>query len=802
VSPQDADPSGPGSYVLYWMHNALRAHENPALDVAICLARQNGLPLLVYHGLSEDYPYSSDRYHAFILQGHRDVQRELAQRGIDASFHLQRDGDRGPHLRTLTRKAAVLVTEEMPVQPLSGWMERLVSKTSTPIAMVDCSCVVPIPLVSKAYTRAFEYRNATKELYADRISMPYTEQPVDCAMYDGQLPFQPLDLQHASLPDLIAQCKVDHSIAPVSDTPGGSRAGYARWEQFKESGLDEYSQRRNDASVHEGVSRMSAYLHFGMVSPMRIAREAAERGAEKYLDELLIWRELSFHFCHHNIDIIDSIDALPTWAQQTLQQHTSDPRQATYGWEKLARAKTEQPLWDACQRSLLKHGEMHNNVRMTWGKAFLHWASTPARAMRLTMDLNHRYALDGRDPSSYGGVLWCFGQFDRPFSPERPVTGTVRQRSCEEHQQRLDLQRYCRVVDRPIAAKLPKVAVIGAGVGGLICARTLSDHGLDVTVLEKSNKVGGRLATRELSDDLTADHGAQYFTAKDQRFTRYVHSWIQQGLVEPWMGRIVELKSGGEVVEEKLGMPRFVGVPGMNSIAVHLASELSIQHGVHAQRLDAQPDGRWRLIDDQQQEVGIFDTVIANCPAPQALPLVDQSDFAKKVAAVEMRPCWALMVVANSLSSLPFDGAFVNEGPISWISRNDRKPDRGGTACCVVHANPQWSQQHLDASPQSVLQPLLDAFETTIGQPVCDLEFKQIHRWRYSIASNPLDDECLWDPTTQLGACGDWCAGSRVEGAFLSGMAMAGAVLRHWTIDRPGYQAPHTKQMSLLAEDA
>ena len=144
----------PGRFVLYWMHNALRAHENPALDAAICLARQNGLPLLIYHGLSEDYPYASDRLHAFMLQGHRDVQRELTDRGIVAAFHLQRQGQRGPYLRNLTRAAACLITEEMPVQPLVGWMERLVATCKTPVATVDCSCVAPVNLLDRAFTSA------------------------------------------------------------------------------------------------------------------------------------------------------------------------------------------------------------------------------------------------------------------------------------------------------------------------------------------------------------------------------------------------------------------------------------------------------------------------------------------------------------------------------------------------------------------------------------------------------------------------------------------------------------------------
>ena len=254
---------GPGEFVLYWMHNALRGHENPALDVAICLARQNGLPLLVYHGLSEDYPYASDRYHAFILQGDRDVQRELRERGVNPVFHLQREGNRGPHLRDLVRRAAVLVSEEMPVQPLSGWIDRLATRTKTPIACVDTSCVVPASLVSETHTRAFEFRNATSQLYDQRVGQTYSEQKVDCEIHDGPLPFEPLDLQDVCLASLIGRCKIDHAIGPVADTPGGSRCGYARWEDFKKHRLSRYDDNRNDASIHGGTSRLSAYLHFG-----------------------------------------------------------------------------------------------------------------------------------------------------------------------------------------------------------------------------------------------------------------------------------------------------------------------------------------------------------------------------------------------------------------------------------------------------------------------------------------------------------------------------------------------------------
>ncbi|TWU59481.1 Deoxyribodipyrimidine photo-lyase [Rubripirellula tenax] len=792
----DQTVHGPGEFVLYWMHNALRAHENPALDVAICLARQNGLPLLVYHALSEDYPYASDRFHSFILQGQRDVQRELSDRGIASHFHLQRDGDRGPHLRDLTRRAAVLVTEEMPVQPLVGWLERLTIRTTTPIAMVDASCIVPLPMVGRSFERAFEYRDATKHHYAARTHLPYDEQPVDVEMFDGPMPFVSMNLQDACLSKLIGQCRIDHSIAPVIDTPGGSRAGYARWEAYKAGGLARYADRRNDAADHDGPSRMSGYLHFGMVSPLRLARQAnalaaTTPGAKKYLDELLIWRELAFHFCFHNADRIDLLAGVPDWAQKTLQQHAGDDREKNCSWETLSRALSGDPLWDACQRSLVKHGELHNNVRMTWGKAILSWACSPGRALQLAIDLNHRYSLDGRDPSSYGGILWCFGQFDRPFQPESSIYGTIRTRDPKQHLQRIDLAKFQSVVDRPISPHASRVAVVGAGIGGLIAARTLADHGVEVSIFEKSAGVGGRIATRrsEVSgESVTFDHGAQYFTSRDPRFRRYVQSWIQDGVVEPWLGKIVELGPSGHIVGEKTGTPRYVGAPTMNHLAKHLANDLSIHLRTTVSRLDRQPDGRWTIVGDDGQLIGDFDKVIVNCPPLQAKAIVsDHSPIAAKIDEATMNPTWALMLAADGLNDLDFDGAFINEGPLSWIARDSSKPKRktsGDNHAWVLHASSQWSAANVDRDANEVQKELIQAIETATGRSVGNVTLAMPRRWLYAIPATTLDCDSLWDGDAGIGVCGDWCGGPRIEGAFLSGMSVVGSLLRQITIDR------------------
>ncbi|MEO0815401.1 MAG: FAD-dependent oxidoreductase, partial [Myxococcota bacterium] len=328
----------------------------------------------------------------------------------------------------------------------------------------------------------------------------------------SDLPFVPVDIESVAISELVAHCRIDHAVAPVPHTRGGSTEGYARWEGFKARGIRGYGRTRNDP-LRDGVSRMSAYLHYGHVSPMRLARESKALKADKYLDELVTWRELAYTYCYYESDL-DTADALPSWARETLKAAERDPRPALLSWESLARAQTGDALWDACQRSLLVHGELHNNVRMTWGKAFLKWTPNVSRALELCLDLNHRYALDGRDPSSYGGILWCFGQLDRPFSPAQPILGVVRPRPTEQHAKRLDVRAYAAKTGRPLIHKPPRVAIVGAGMAGMSCARTLADHGVPVTVFDKGRGPGGRMSTRR-AEPHVFDHGAQYFVARD-----------------------------------------------------------------------------------------------------------------------------------------------------------------------------------------------------------------------------------------------------------------------------------------------
>jgi deoxyribodipyrimidine photo-lyase len=211
-------------------------------------------------------------------------------------------------------------------------------------------------------------------------------------------------------------------------------------------GLRNYAEDRNDPNKPDAVSRLSPWLHFGNLSIHEVLLAARDAGPSeqyaKFLDEALTWRELAHNFCHFNPKHRTTA-GIPAWAQEQLRSHESDPRPHRYTMEEMEQARTGEELWNAAQRSYLRDGWMHNYMRMLWGKTVLQWTANAAEALRVLEHLNNKYALDGRDPNSYGGIMWIFGKFDRPFY-RRPIYGTVRYQSLRAAKDKFDVGEYCR----------------------------------------------------------------------------------------------------------------------------------------------------------------------------------------------------------------------------------------------------------------------------------------------------------------------------------------------------------------------
>ncbi len=286
------------------------------------------------------------------------------------------------------------------------------------------------------------------------------------------------------------------------------------------------------------------------------------------------------------------------------------------------------------------------------------------------------------------------------------------------------------------------------------------------------------MATRRTDDGMSFDHGAQYFTVRDERFKRSVRSWEQDGLVGVWDGKIRALREG-QLVEGEANTERYVGTPTMTAVCKHLAAQIDVHLGCEIERL-GRDNKRWRLVDKLGGVHAGFDVVIVSAPAPQSTRfLAPARQLADLAGSVTMEPCWAVMAAFDGHLPTPFDGAFVHESPLSWVASSSSKPARPrNVECWVLHGSPAWSREYAEAAPEEVNERLLEEFWRVTGLGPVPPRHTAAHRWRYALPPEPLERRCLFDDDCGLGACGDWCSGPRVEGAFLSGLAAAECVLR------------------------
>ena len=327
-----------------------------------------------------------------------------------------------------------------------------------------------------------------------------------------------------------------------------------------------------------------------------------------------------------------------------------------------------------------------------------------------------------------------------------------------------------------------QVAVIGAGIAGLSCATALQQAGCLVHLFDKSRGVGGRMSTRR-ADDWQCDHGAQYFTARDSDFHAEVMRWQQAGAAALWDPTLQVIEANGNRPVAST-LQRFVGTPRMTSPAALLAQPLALTTGCTIVQLQGTDDGRWNLLSHEHGALEPrFDAVMLALPSPQAATLLQAASLlqatqpapglgalAQLAIDATMSGCWTLMLRFAVAPDLPYDAAFINHGPLRWICRNNSKPGRSGQETWLLHASAEWSSAHLEQDADSVAALLLQAF-AQLGCPAPDAW--TAHRWRYAQPQPALDHGCIWDAAIKLGLCGDWLNGGKVEGAWLSGRALA-----------------------------
>ena len=435
-------------YVLYWCQSARRPRDNLALETALAHADALSLPCLFYEAIRADYPYASDRFHTFVLEGAKDTARALRARGVAYAFFLPRTKDEARGVvAKLAERAAIVVTDDAPTF-IADHAARAARRVGCRLVAVDDNAVVPLALFPKQEHAARTIRPKMHKVL-DAWLVPLDERaPKKAPRARLDLPFDPVDVERADVPSLVAACAIDHGVFPVRETRGGAEAAEERLQRFISRRLTAYGADKNDPA-RDATSQLSPYLHFGMISARRVAlavREAAAdhagaaEGAATYLEQLVIRRGLAFNFAARQPKHA-SYDAVPDWAKATLKAHERDARPAILSIDELEDARSPDPIWNAAQLELRARGVIHGYLRMLWAKLVLTWTRTPREAFDALVRMNDRYALDGRDPDGYANIAWCFGLHDRPW-PERPIFGTVRSMTSRSTASKMDLEGY------------------------------------------------------------------------------------------------------------------------------------------------------------------------------------------------------------------------------------------------------------------------------------------------------------------------------------------------------------------------
>jgi len=427
--------------VIYLMTRDYRAEDNWALLYAQKTAKESKQALLVAVPVAADYPDASDRQVSFLTAGLIDTHEKLNALGIPMLVNEEPSVE---NVTALARETAAgtLICDFNPLRESQAWKSELAARVSIPILEVDAHNIVPVWEASdKLEYAAYTIRPKINRKLNDFLTpLPrLTRHPFPCDL--TRLPrgwsTHPPAADHTKLPTQTA----------FADS--GERAARKILKNFLSKRLEKYGKDRNDPTK-QAQSGLSVYLHFGQISAQRVALEAQRfdrdvASQEAFLEELIVRRELSDNFCFYNPSY-DSFKGFPSWAQQTLKDHRSDPRPYLYDVDSLEGADTHDGLWNAAQTQMVTTGKMHGYLRMYWAKKILEWTTSPEEAITRAIYLNNKYELDGHDPNGYVGVAWSIGGVHDRAWFERDVFGKVRYMSLSGCRRKFNVEQYIRSV--------------------------------------------------------------------------------------------------------------------------------------------------------------------------------------------------------------------------------------------------------------------------------------------------------------------------------------------------------------------
>jgi deoxyribodipyrimidine photo-lyase len=428
--------------VIYWMSRDQRVNDNWALLYARELAQKHDSPLAVAFCLVPQFLGATGRQYRFLLQGLKEVEKNLQALNIPFCLLLGDPGKEIPHLLTEIG-AGALVCDFSPLRRSQEWKAALAGETEIPFYEVDAHNIIPCWVASpKQEWAAYSFRPKVNRLLFEFLDeFPALQKSKERNSPTGKDAIE--NDWAAAERSLVADAYSSADVAPKAKwLVPGEEAAAKLLGHFLEHKLIDYERDRNDPNI-DGQSGLSPYLHFGQISAQRIALEVLKsmKDAGAFLEEMIVRKELSDNFCYYN-QHYDDMQGYPAWAIKSLAEHEKDRREYLYTLQELERGRTHDDLWNAAQNEMLQTGKMHGYMRMYWAKKILEWTASPAAALRAAIYLNDRYELDGRDPNGYAGIAWSLGGLHDRAWKERAIFGKVRYMNYNGAKSKFDVQSY------------------------------------------------------------------------------------------------------------------------------------------------------------------------------------------------------------------------------------------------------------------------------------------------------------------------------------------------------------------------
>ncbi|MCE2964503.1 MAG: FAD-dependent oxidoreductase, partial [Alphaproteobacteria bacterium] len=750
---KDVAVAGPNSYVLYWMQHALRVEANPALETACFIAHKLNKPLLIFHDILVE---GTARQMAFVLQGALEIQQRCEEQKLSYAAALSTPSEPIENIVKLAASAAVIITEDMPtLASLKRIAEVEARFHDIPFIRVDAHCVLPPLKVGKLHTSLESYREETQKLRKGRFGYPWPVHNVPTPKPFTALPRNILflTLSKQNLPELVSLLEVDQTVPATMHFYGGTTKGNEVWAKIAQYGIDDYPTTKRYPH-HYAFRSIQPYLRYGMVSPFLVAKDACLESSDNawsFIENVILWREYCYNyfFCRRN--------SAPTL--QTPQHH-----KPTYSFPDLCAGNTDDAVWNKLQQHFRDTGVLHEHLFSPWLARLYEWNRPDIHAAHIAEQLYRRYALDRDDPVAQAS----FQQLSNTF-PGDSAPGTASFQSPFAETLYNSLDKTAAIIPKPKRS----VAIVGAGVSGLAAAQLLKRHGHSVSIFDKAKRSGGRIMSKKIGGQ-SFDRGAPLFTATYPVFRNLIDVLVEKGAVQQWQNRMY---LSDRTAQMRLNKYPYIAVPSMSSLADVMGEGLEIKANNLVSQL-VKRDGGWSLFSAEGESLGFYDYVILAMPAAQAAALLTALPQLQQLitSVVEMQPVWSVMMTFSEPLRYEFDSAAINEGAVAFAFRENSKPGREiGIESWLLQSSYGFAKAHERTPKEQVIASQIEAFTKQFNLKIKEPVAADAHFWRYAKASAILQKACII--RDNVGVCGDWCLGRRLEDAFVSGTAIASRII-------------------------